>query len=324
MFFTLRRTVSTLLAVCIMAALICIMPFSAAAADQYLASCVDLSTANQNMSGTGYSWANRSGTLTLTNLKIKTTDEYGLRIPKNATLVLVGDNYVEASSIAVTALLSLSIQGSGSLTLVAGDTGLKMISPDKTAALRIIEGSITIRAGKTGIRSDYPPVAIGNTAKLQINISEEDGQAVLADILQLNSGALTADAKLSASSYIKIGACALQVTSRKGAAINAPEININKDVPMKTGGDQSSLGQAESYNGEACIVLEPKAYVKKSVILGDKYAAFWDYIILIGTAVLLIAAVALPIIFRLRKNRKKKEEIEARRAAEKAARKKSS
>lgn len=298
------------------------MPFSAAAADQYLASCVDLSTANQNMSGTGYSWANRSGTLTLTNLKIKTTDEYGLRIPKNATLVLVGDNYVEASSIAVTALLSLSIQGSGSLTLVAGDTGLKMISPDKTAALRIIEGNITIHAGKTGIRSDYPSVAIGNTAKLQINISDEDGQAVLADILQLNSGSLTADAKLSASSYIKIGACALQVTSRKGAAIEAPEINISKDVPMKTGSGQTDLGAAEAYNGEACIVLEPKAYVKKSVILGDNYAAFWDYIILIATAILLVAAVALPLIFRMRKNQKKKAEIEARRAAEKAARKK--
>ena len=319
MFLNLRRAVSVLLTFCIVSVLIYTAPVSAAA-EEYLSSCVDLATANQNMSGKGYTWANRTSTLTLDSLKVKTTDEYGLRIPKNATLILNGDSYVEAASIAVTALLSLTIQGSGSLTMVAGDTGLKMISPDTTAALRITGGKLTIRAGKTGIQSDYPSVAVGNTARLDISITEEDGKAIRADILQLNSGTLTADAALTAVSYIKIGGCALTVASRSGPALYAPEIRISEGNSLKTGSDSDHLTSTDQYNNEACVSFDPKPYVKKSIILGDKYAAEWDYVLLAGVLILLALVIALPIIHQYRKNQRKKAEIEARRASEKAER----
>ena len=56
---------------------------------------------NRNQSGSGYNWDNYHNVLTLDGLNIKTTDDYGLKIQDGSTVVLKGDNYIEAKKAAI-------------------------------------------------------------------------------------------------------------------------------------------------------------------------------------------------------------------------------
>ena len=71
---------------------------------------------------------------------------------------------------------------------------------------------------------------------------------------------------------------------------------------------------AENYEGEACIkTVSTYDDAPKSVILGDKFGAFFDVLIFVGIAVVLAAVVVLPIVI---KKKKAKAAIEARDKAE--------
>ena len=90
-----RRILSVILTALMLFSLcIAVIPVSAAGA---ITTTVNIATANKNQRGNGYDWANRYDVLTLNGLNIVTDDAYGLRLPKNCTVVLEGKNYIKAS-----------------------------------------------------------------------------------------------------------------------------------------------------------------------------------------------------------------------------------
>ena len=70
---------------------------SAASGGVTITETVNIAQANKNMEGHGYSWANRYDILTLDGIHLDTASDYGLRLPKNCTVVLEGDNYIKAA-----------------------------------------------------------------------------------------------------------------------------------------------------------------------------------------------------------------------------------
>ena len=77
-----------------------ILPADVSAAET-VTKTVNIAEATKNERGPGYDWANRFDILTLNNLRIETSDAYGLRLPKNATVVLKGNNYIKAAKYGV-------------------------------------------------------------------------------------------------------------------------------------------------------------------------------------------------------------------------------
>ena len=85
-------------AVClVLTAVLLLVPFVSAAVYEAeavvtITKSVNLTNPRMNMSGAGYAWMNLDKTLTLDGLYIDTSDEYGMRIPDGATVILKGNN----------------------------------------------------------------------------------------------------------------------------------------------------------------------------------------------------------------------------------------
>ncbi len=320
-----RNILSALLAaVLLVTALLC--PLPAGAADrEILTEPVDLSTVKQNARGSGYEWANRTNIMTFDHLYLETDAEYGFRIPENATLVLKGDNYISASRIALTAIGTLTVQGSGTLHLVAGEVGLKMMSVDKTASLKFNSGRITIDAGTTGVYSEYPAVIFGGTTDLTVNITDADGKAINGATVQINNGRLTANAPIFSPGSLSVASCDLTVNA-KTAALEAPTVKIKENNVIRAGSSAETLKDVTEYGGETSILLIPTRTQKTSLILSALFDVeaprFLDYLIFAFVILLFAAAVGLPILHQYRKDQKKKAELEEKRAAALAEKKK--
>ena len=88
---TTKRLLSLLTAALLLCALFA-AALPASAAPQTITTTVNIAAANKNESGPGYYWANRYDTLTLSGMRVETEEPYGLRLPKDCTVVLEGDN----------------------------------------------------------------------------------------------------------------------------------------------------------------------------------------------------------------------------------------
>ncbi len=288
------------------------LPFHASAA-KTLTKTVDLATIRQAARGEGYYWSNRDKTMTFTNLNMVTEDDYGFRFPSNATLILNGDNYISAKLVAIAGQDNLKIKGSGTLTLVS-DVGIKMVSPELTSSLTFISGKITINAVSSGVLSEFPTVTLGN-ADLSIQVSDQTaGNAISAYSVMLNNGRLTANAPVVSANHLSCGGCDLTINASRSALV-AKEITIGEGNAINVGESASSLTSAKEYKGEASISLVPTRSRKTSLILGDGYSVVWDYLILTLAVLLLAAFITLPILYKQRKDRIKRAQVEARRAA---------
>ena len=129
------------------------MPEKVSAAE-VVTSTVNIATANKNKRGPGYDWQNRFDILTLNGLNIDTEDNYGLRLPKNCTVVLEGTNVIKAAKYGVSCSGTVVFKGSGKLIVEAGEIGFYLISQDNTQKIRLVDGKYEIKAGTYGIYSD--------------------------------------------------------------------------------------------------------------------------------------------------------------------------
>jgi len=74
------RRILPIILTAVMLFLLCIAAVPASA-NNPITTTVNIATANKNMRGDGYDWANRYDILTLNGLNIDTEDPYGLRLP---------------------------------------------------------------------------------------------------------------------------------------------------------------------------------------------------------------------------------------------------
>lgn len=277
------------------------LPASAAAK---ITETVNLSRPQKNMSGSGYYWDNRKDTLTLDGLYIDTADDYGLRIPDGATVVLKGKNYVTASKAAVTCAGSVTFKGSGSLILTsANGMGFYFYSTDDSTTARFLEGTYSVSAGLDALHSEFTTLSVVG-GKFELSVSSPDAFAVYGKTVKLYGGTLTATGALYASLTLDVQALTLRADAQK-PALAAGKNLILKNVAVTAGASASAMQKTDAYAGENCVSLKSTANtLGSSVLFGENVPMFVDILAVILLALLVAAGIAAPFL-RARKKAKK-------------------
>ena len=314
-----HRTAGIRRAVClVLTAVLLLVPFASAAvyeADAVvtITKSINLTNPRMNMTGAGYSWMNLDKTLTLDGLYIDTSDEYGMRIPDGATVILKGNNYIRAASYAMGIPGNVTFKGNGTLTLVGGDSGLYFYSTDDTTIARIMGGNFKITAGGVGIRSEYTTLSV-TKGTFDIDVPAKDGVAILGRTLKLHGGKFTAQGPITASQNLEIRAANLSVAADR-AALSANRKLTLKDVSLSVGNTADDLRKADGYNGENCIRVKSAAnLLGESVLFGEAVPMFADILVIVALAALVAAGIGLPL---LRAHRRSKRALAAAAEAEK-------
>ena len=314
-----HRTVGIRRAVClVLTAVLLLVPFASAAvyeADAVvtITKSINLTNPRMNMTGAGYAWMNLDKTLTLDGLYIDTSDEYGMRIPDGATVILKGNNYIRAASYAMGIPGNVTFKGNGTLTLVGGDSGLYFYSTDDTTIARIMGGNFKITAGGVGIQSEYTTLSV-TKGTFDIDVPAKDGLAILGRTLKLHGGKFTAQGPITASQNLEIRAANLSVAADR-AALSANRKLTLKDVSLSVGNTADDLRKADGYNGENCIRVKSAAnLLGESVLFGETVPMFADILVIVALAALVAAGIGLPL---LRAHRRSKRALAAAAEAEK-------
>lgn len=266
---------------------------------------VNLADVSKNARGNGYEWANLTNTLTLDNLNINTVDEFGMKIPKDATVILKGNNYITAASVGLVCTGQVTFEGSGTLTVTAGDVGIDMTGVYTSHLARFSSGTITVTAGSTAIRSASAEISLmGSSVNLNITGDRASAKAISGRTVTVSGGSLTANAGVYASNSLKITSSDIDI-SAEAAALECPNgITITKEK-ISVGDTASTLSPTEEYKGEKAIKLISTASKKKpSILFGEKISSAVDYVIFTLIALSVAALIAIPIYLKKKKTEK--------------------
>lgn len=275
-------------------------------------STVSLIGINKNQSGSGYEWDNYYDTLTLNGVNIKTADDYGFKIPDGATVVIKGDNVIEAKKAAIFLEAKVVFKGNGTLTLI-GKNGFFCSSADTTDSLSILGGTYKITSSGIGIVSDFHRVSFSNC---KITVKTSGDIAIKAQ--SITTGAKTvikANGSLSGKDKIQIESSSITVNA-SGAALISDKPVVFSNVKVKAGDSAKSLSVIDlknsSYEGQKSVKITSKYDgQKKSLFFGDSVPRYVDVIVMILGIGLVVCAVVLPIVHK----RKKLKEAIAKRDA---------
>lgn len=308
-----RRAVCLFLAAILLFAPVMIaLPHTAEAATTITKS-INLTNPRKNIAGAGYTWMNLETTLYLEGLYIDTQDEYGMRIPDGATVVLKGNNYIRAASYALGIPGNVTFKGNGTLTLIGGNTGAYFYSTDDTTIARILDGKFEIRSGGVGIRSEYTTLSVTG-GSFRIDAPSKDGYAILGRTMKLHGGKFTVQGAIAASQNLEIRAADLSVTADKPALSANRKLTMN-DVSLSVGSSTDALSKADSYNGENCVRVKSAANrLGESALFGEGVPMFADILVIVLLAALVAAGIGLPL---LRAHRRSKKALAAAEANEK-------
>ncbi len=294
-------------------------------------STVNLIGINKNQSGSGYEWDNYYNVLTLDGLNVKTSDDYGLKIPDESnyspttssinavtTVILKGDNYIEAKKAAIFVEGKVVFRGSGTLTLVS-ENGIFCSSSDKTDSLSILGGTYKITSSGIGIISDFHSVTFSN-CKVTVKTSGET--AIKAQ--SITTGAKTvinANGSISGKDKIQIESSSITVNA-KGAALVSDKPVVFSKVTVEAGDSSKSLSvidlEKSSYEGQKSVKITSEYDgQKKSLFFGDNVPRYVDIIVMILGIGFVVCGVVLPVVYK----KKKAKEAIAKRDAEQAVNK---
>lgn len=257
-----------------------------------ITSTLNIAEARKNLEGPGYSWANRDSELTLKDLYIDTEDGYGLRLPKDCTVILKGKNYIKASKYGVSCSGTVAFKGDGTLLIDAGEAGIYLISQNNTHKIRILNGNYTINAGKYGVLSEYADFSFVGKS-MSVHVDDENGFAIKGRCVNLTGGSFVADAAVSTTQELVVDSIDINI-SAASAALTSPQLRI----------ENINIEGLEEYNGEFSIVAKAtKRFKVKSIIFGENVPGYVDYIFLAVAAILIAAAVVFPILHKKKKNK---------------------
>ena len=285
---TTKRLLSLLTAALLLCALFA-AALPASAAPQTITTTVNIAAANKNESGPGYYWANRYDTLTLSGMRVETEEPYGLRLPKDCTVVLEGDNYVKSSKYGLSCAGTVVFKGTGSLTVDAGEIGIYLITQDRTQKIRLIEGSYTVTAGKYGVYSDAADFSfVGKSMKITAG-----ERAILGRCVNLLGGTFAADTPVEATQSLIVNGVTVDIDASSPAL-------VSKNLEIKN----LDFGGGEYDGGNSVHARGLAKFHAKSVLLGDSVPGWVDYILLAAAVLLVGALIFVPA---LRKKKKTKE-----------------
>ncbi len=280
-----------------------LVPMIAHASSSTSNSSVNLINVIKNESGAGYFWDNKYRTLTLTNLNIDTDDLYGLRLPDNATVILVGDNYIKASHAAIQCVGNTTFKGDGSLTLASDDMGLFINTTNNRKSVKIVSGNYNLNTGNSAICSEHIPLSI---ADCKINI-QSNNKGIVGWNIAINNAAIKSDSPITATNDLLISDSDIDINAKSPALVSQKgRIELNKmDI-------SSNGGLIDKYNNEFMISTSGNVeHYTKSVLFGSGVKIWVDYVLVIGIIVLVSAIIFIKIYSQKIKDKKKREEIEA-------------
>ena len=279
--------------------LFCVIALSVAlpvsAASETITKTVNIAAANKNESGPGYTWMNRYDTLTLSGLRVETEEPYGLRLPKDCTVILEGDNYVKSAKYGMSCSGTVVFKGSGSLTIDAGEIGIYLITQDKTQKIRLIEGDYSVTAGKYGVYSDAADFSfVGKSMKISAG-----EKAILGRCVNLLGGTFSANAPVEATQALLVNGVTVDIDASAPALASKNLELKNLDI---TGGD---------YDGGNSVHAKGLAkFHATSVLLGSSVPGWVDYILLAVAILLVGALIFVPALIKKKKTKELYERLE--------------
>ena len=300
--------IGALLALMLAAALIAAVPASAA---ERITETVSLANARKNERGPGYFWDNINDTLTLNGLNIETDDEYGLKLPDNATVILVGDNKITASKVALLTTGTTIFKGNGTLTLTAGEAGIMLADPTTLGKVSFLSGRYKINSRGDGIYSDKVRLYIAGG---EFDISS-DGYAIKGPTVEINDAKVKAKGAIYSFEPLVINNAELEATSISSddALQTGKEFRFS-NIKLYAGANSGSAAEVpdRAYSGGAFVKTTPTYVERKySVVFGGNVPAWVDYVVFLGAGAGIAATIAVPLLIKRKKYLKRLEQLKA-------------
>lgn len=280
-------------------------PMTVSAVNAPITSCVDLVSLDNDKLGNGYQWDNLDCILTLDNLNLSTTDDFGIKLPagnsdEGTTVILNGKNTIKATSCGIHALGKLTFKGDGSLTIISEGSGIIGASLKNTHTVTFRSGSITINASKNGIYTEASDIVFSG-ASVKITANEN---AIFGKTVKIVSSTLDISGKIKSKSTITVSNTSLTASASDKALEASGSIALS-DVEIKVGDSLSSLATASEYNGEKAIKTTGTRQEKTSGFLfGGKLPAFMDYVFIALILLAAAAVIAVPLTLKHIKTKK--------------------
>lgn len=329
MSISFRKLISCLAIVCILVSSLALFAFESSASTTIIKT-VDLTHIKMNDSGYGYTWDNMNDKLTLNNISLITSDDYGIRLPEGlmegCTVELIGDNYISAKTCAMTLSGSVTFTGSGTLTLVGGECGMWNYSQMPKHTVRFISGTYNITGGIDAVRSKTASLVFVD-GNMNLTGQNDSGFGITGRSIKLVGGNIKSNSSLYASYQLAIDNANVEIDSGK-AAVSVGELGTISfdDVKLISGWSKNKSQPVDFYNGDNYLLTDATGFKwGDSVIFGEALPKYVDYIVLFAAVISIGLVIGLPIIH---KNKKKKlalersEEYIAEREAEFKAEKK--
>ena len=296
---SIRSIAPVLLTLFLIALFVCLLPTAASAAT--ITTTVNIAAANKNERGDGYYWANRTDTLTLTNMHIDTEEPYGLRLPKDCEVILQGNNTVKAAKYGVSCSGTVVFKGTGSLTVEAGEIGFYLISQDKTQKIRLIDGKYTIKAGTYGVYSDAADFSFVGQS-LDIDMASPDAYAISGRCVNLLGGTFKSNTPVVSSQQLVVNGVTLDINANR-PAISSKNLEI-KNIAL-TGGGEYDGGNSISAKG---LARSGSSWFFKTVF-DKELPIFLDFVLLFIVLGGIFALIFVPVLRKKKKTRELYERL---------------
>lgn len=294
-----QKAVSALLCVMIL-----LLPFgtcASAAGKTALTESLDLAAAESNLKGAGYEWKNIEDTLVLNGINLVTEDSFGIHFRSDATTIkITGDNYISAKDHAILCRGSITFEGTGTLTLVSGDTAIQL-NAASSETIRFRSGSYDIKGNDYGIYSDTATVAIAG-ADMKIEGSKA---SIKAKNINMSSGSVNAVGTVSASDALTIASTSVTAVSGNAPALQgAKKLDINAKR-VTAGETLEGLIEIERYGTEKAVkITASSSKSTRSTLFGERYPAFLDYLVFVLLILAIAALIGIPLFIRYRRTQK--------------------
>lgn len=264
---------------------------------------LNIAQANKNQRGHGYEWHNRTDVLDLNGLYLDTTNDYGLRLPKDCTVNITGTNYIKASKYALSCAGTVVFKGSGKLILDAGEAGIFIYTEVGTDKVRLLEGEYEIHSAKYGVLSTAADFSFVD-GKMTITVDDADGAAVSGRIVNLLGGTFTANNAVEASHMLTVKGINLDVNANR-AAFSSKNLTVSDIALTADGASIAEYAGQSSVKGTSTLKR-----VRTSVIFGENVNGAIDYVCLVVLLCGIAAAVIVPILRHKKKVQKLLERLE--------------
>ena len=293
----MKRIQSLCLLVLALLTMFAVIPVSASEVNT-VTECLDITMANKNIVGENYKWWNIEEKLVLSNCSIVTTDRFGIKLPKDCTVILEGVNYITAQEAAIACEGNVTFSGEGTLIMTAEENGIINRSDNRNERTRLLGGNYEITTNGDCIRSDYAELGI---VAGTYTLNSKNANAINGCIVKLNGGTITANGSVVASRSLHLSDVFANITSGQ-AALQCPNGITAAEIAIEAGAAEGALTAIENidaYAGQNCIsVVSTDKHLGQSSLLGAGFPAYWDYLILGGAIVLFVLVVALVLVLR--------------------------